>query len=211
MTTRLGAGNADLAAIGLGLVGADVDEPVGDALEQPLDGEIDAALERPLVVVQAAAMRAVDAGDRPPAAEPGADQPAVDAALGAVAVHHVGLERAEVAHQLAHGAQIGGRDLPAHGKSRRAEREPRRDRGDQLVLEGAAVERIADDADRVAGLRLGAGEIDDVAEDAADRRADDVDDAETRHCHTLEPDGCPARGDAVGTDDKINSTKHGRR
>ena len=152
-------------------------------LEHPLDREIDAALDRPFAVVQAAAVRAVDARDRPPAAEPGADQPAVHAALRAVAVHHVGLERAEVAQQLARGAQIGRRDLPAHGEAGGAEREPRRDRGDQVVLEGAAFERVADDADRVAGLRLGAREIEDMAKDAADRRAHEVDDPETGGCH----------------------------
>jgi hypothetical protein len=39
----------------------------------------------------------------------------------------------------------------------------------------------------VAGRRLSVREVDDVPEDAADRRADEVDDAETRRCHARKP------------------------
>ena len=45
-----------------------------------------------------------------------------------------------------------------------------------LVLETAAGGGVADDADLVAGFGLGIDEVDDVPEDAADRRAHDVDD-----------------------------------
>src|SRR5262249_32827849 len=152
--------------------------------ELPLGREVDAALDRLFAVMQAAAVRAVDAGDRPPAAEPAADQTAVAAALRAVAMHHVGRERADMAQEIARGAQVGRRDLAAHGKARSAEGEARGDCRDQVVLEGAALERVADDPDVVAGGRLRGREIEDVAEDAADRRAHQMDDAETGLCHT---------------------------
>ena len=48
----------------------------------------------------------------------------------------------------------------------------------------AAGQAVADDADVVAALGLAVGEIEDMAENAADRRA--------RHMHDLEADGSPA-------------------
>jgi len=71
--------------------------------------------------------------------------------------------------------EIGERDVPPHGKSRRPECQPRRHLGDDIVLKAPAGRGIADDANFMAGRRLGVGEIDDVAEYATDRRTDDMD------------------------------------
>src|SRR5215470_13522182 len=50
----------DLMAIGLGLVSADMNDCVGEALEQSFDGEIDAASGRTFIIVQAAAVRRIE-------------------------------------------------------------------------------------------------------------------------------------------------------
>src|SRR5262249_40594222 len=110
---------------------------------------------------------------------------------------------------VAGGAQVGRRHLAPHGKARGAESETRSDRGDQVILEGAALERAADDADVVAGRRLRGGEIEDVAKNAADRSAHEVDDAKTRLCHTLDPDGGRAP-EGAATREKFASIVHGR-
>jgi hypothetical protein len=60
----------------------------------------------------------------------------------------------------------------------------------------------------VTGGRLRTGEIEDVAEDAADRRAHQMDDAETGFCHTHEPDDGRTMG--ATTRGKFASIVHGR-
>ena len=167
---------ADLLAVDLGLVGADVDEGVGHPFQHALDAEVEHAFERALVVMQAAAMGRVDAGDRPAPAEPCGDQPPVGATLGAMAMQDVGDDLAEMLEHPAHRHEIAQRDAAPHRKARGAERELRADRCDELVLETAAGGGVADDADVVAGFGLGIDEVDDVPKDAADRRAHDVDD-----------------------------------
>ena len=92
----------------------------------------------------------------------------------------VGAERRKVRKNAANRCEIGERDLPPHGKSGRPQRQPRRRLGDDIVLEGAAGRGIANNADFMAGGGLSVGEIDDMAEYAADRRADDMDDAKPR-------------------------------
>ena len=87
----------------------------------------------------------------------------------------VGIEGAHLPHGAEGRCDIGRRDLTAHREAADAKREARRDAREELLLVGAAGGRIADDADRVAGFRLLFGEIADVAEDAADRRAEAMD------------------------------------
>ena len=116
---------ADLLAVDLGLVGADMDEGVGHPLQHALDAEIEHAFERALVVMQAAAMGRIDAGDRPPPAEPCGDQPPVGAALGAMAMQDIGNDLAEMLEHPAHRHEVAQRDAAPHRKARGAERELR--------------------------------------------------------------------------------------
>jgi hypothetical protein len=75
-----------------------------------------------------------------------------------------------------HCDEIAQGNAAMHREAGGAERELGRDGGDDFVLEPAAGQGVADDADIVTGSGLGIDEIDDVAEDAADRGANDVDD-----------------------------------
>ncbi len=153
-----------------------MDEGVGHPLQHALDAEIEHAFERAFIVVEAAAMGCVDAGDRPPPPEPGCDQAAIGAALGAMAVQDVGADFGEMLQHVPHGDEIAQRNAAMHGEAGGAKRELGGDGGDDLVFETAAGQGVADDPDIVAGLGLGIHEIDDMPEDAADRGTNDVDD-----------------------------------
>jgi hypothetical protein len=59
-----------------------------------------------------------------------------------------------------------------------AELHPWRELGEGRVRPFAPGQAVGDDADRVPAFRLADGDIDDVAEDAADRRAHRVKDAQ---------------------------------
>jgi hypothetical protein len=177
---RLAAGDADLAAISLGFVGADVDERIGQALERALDAKIDPAFQRMLVVVQRAAMERIEAGDRPSPAEPSRNQAAVDAAFRTMAVENIGGEPSDFREYAPSGDEIGQRNAPRHGKARRPEREIGGGLGDDIVLEASAGRGIANDPDLVSGFGLGSGKIDDVAENAANRRAHHVHDFQSQ-------------------------------
>ena len=100
-------------------IGALEQEGVGPAGKGPLGGHVEPMLRRAQRIVEAAAVRRVDAGGAVPV-RPGRE-PGVEAALGAVPVHHIG---AEVGYERTH-AQ-GAREVAEprqarHGQARDAE------------------------------------------------------------------------------------------
>ena len=99
-----------------------MDEGVGHPLQHALDPEIEHAFERAFVEVEAAAMGGVDAGDRPPPSEPGRDQAAIGAALGAMAVQDVGADLGEMFQHMPHGDEIAQRNAAMHRETGGAER-----------------------------------------------------------------------------------------
>ena len=179
-----------------------MDEGVGHPLQHALDPEIEHAFERAFVEVEAAAMGGVDAGDRPLSPEPGRDHPAIGAALGAMAVQNVEADLGEMFQNVTHRDEIAQRNAATHRDAAGAERESGRDGGDDLVFELAAGQGVADDADIVTGSGLCVDQIDDVAEDAADRGANDVNDLQPiRHLHEKILQVCrEARRDAGDVD-----------
>ena len=68
--------------------------------------------------------------------------------------------------------------MALHGCLPDAERQARFHGREQFLFEGTAGAGIADDADFVSGGHLRVGEIAHVAEDAADRRSEAMDDAQ---------------------------------
>ena len=70
-----------------------------------------------------------------------------------------------------------GRRFAADREPVHAELQPRRELGQRLVGALAAGEAVGEDADMMAAIDLAVGEVEDVAEDAADRRAHGVQDA----------------------------------
>src|SRR5215213_1686433 len=74
---------------------------------------------------------------------------------------------------------IGRSKLALHGESRNAELHLRRDGRERRLGSGAAGGAVADDADVVSARGLTACDIEDVAEDAADRSPGDVHDPES--------------------------------
>ena len=154
---------------------------VGDALHLAFDPEEEAAGGCALVVVEAAAMRRIEAGDRPPRAlEQGAENAGIDPALGAVAMQDVGTHVPYQRERPPRRSGIAQPDMALHGCSPDAERQARFHGREQFLFEGTAGGGIADDADFVAGGHLRVGEIAHVAEDAADRRSEAMDDAQGR-------------------------------
>src|SRR5262245_52715100 len=120
--------------------------------------------------MQAAAMRRVDRlGLEAPALQPAPGEAGIGASLGAVAVQHVDPELAgELGHLSGH-APVAEADLPGHGDAGQTERaivgEP--SHGHWIAFGS----RVANDADLGAETSLGEREVVDVAEQAAYRRA----------------------------------------
>ena len=79
--------------------------------------------------------------------------------------------------KCAHDQHVGGMRLAADGEAMHAELQARRDLRQRGFGAFAAGEAVGDDADLVAALGLAVGEIEDMTEDAADRRAHRVQDA----------------------------------
>jgi hypothetical protein len=71
---------------------------------------------------------------------------------------------------------IGGKRFTPNGQTMNAELEPGRDRGQRRFGPFAAGKAIGDDADMVAAVGLAVGEVEDMTEDSADRRANRVQD-----------------------------------
>ena len=106
-----------------------------------------------------------------------AGEPRIGAALGAVAVQHVDAELGGELGDLCHGAPVAEAELAGHGNARQAEgaivAQTAELHGDFI----AAGARIAHHADFRPKLGLAKGEIVHVAEQAADRRAQAMQDA----------------------------------
>ncbi len=98
------------------------------------------------------------------------------AGLGAVAVQHVRLQFADHALESGPDQQVGRQRLAADRRAVNAELEARRDFRQCLLGPFAAGEAVGDDADVMAAIGLAVGEIEDMAENAADRRARRVQD-----------------------------------
>ena len=129
-------------------------------------------------------MRAIDARHLAAThAQHRADGPGEDAALGAMTVQDIGLEIANVPVEAACGFQVARGDLAPHRETRDAEGELRGEAGNGRILERAAGRSVANDANLMAGPGLGDRQIRDVAENAADRSADDMNDAQGRGGH----------------------------
>ena len=76
----------------------------------------------------------------------------------------------------AHTSDVGGNGFAVNGEAMNAELEAGRDLRQRRLGAFAAGEAVGDDADMVAAVGLSIGEVQDVTEDAADRRAHRVQD-----------------------------------
>ena len=152
-TTRtMPRGAPTMASIGVAGECAFEQEQFGAAAEKPLDRAIDHAAQRVAAVMQRAAVRRVDA-DR------GArrHQPHEGAALGAVAVQHVGVERCEMARDMDEApARSPGPSSRCMANRDDAELHLRRDGRERGLGARAAGRAVADDADVMAARRLAA-------------------------------------------------------
>ena len=146
-------------------------EQLGAAAEIPLDRAIDHAAQGVAAVMQRAAVRRVDPNGRGRR-----HQPRKGAALGAVPVQHIGIERGEVARHANEAHQVGGAQFAPHGHPRNAKLHVRRDCRKRSLRARAAGRAVADDADVMPKCGLAACDVDDVTEHAADRGAGDVHD-----------------------------------
>ena len=99
------------------------------------------------------------------------------AGLGAVAVQHVRFQFADHALESGPHQNIGRQRLAANRRAVNAELEPGSDFRQRLLGAFAAGEAVGDDADVMAAIGLAVGEIEDMAKNAADRRARGVQDA----------------------------------
>ena len=70
--------------------------------------------------------------------------------------------------------------IAVHGDARRAERQMRGQFRQERLGAGASRPGVAQDADLVAALALAAGKIEHMAEEAARRRSEDMEDAQRR-------------------------------
>ncbi len=166
-------GRADDALIGVAGKCALEQEQVGRIHQRALEPRVELALEGVEGIMQRAAMRGVDA-DGVVGAPPHADE---GAGLGAVAVHHVGLERGDQAPHAKPHQDIVGRWLAADRYSVHAELQPRCELGKRLVGAFAAGQAVGENADMMAAIDLAVGDVEDVAENAADRSTHGVQDA----------------------------------
>lgn len=164
---------ADDALIGVAGKRAFEQEQVGRVHQRTLEPRVKLALEGVEGIMQRAAMRGVDA-DGVVGSPPHADE---SAGLGAVAMHDVGLERGDQAPQAEPDQHIVGRRFAADRHPVHAELQPRCELGKGLVGALTAGETVGEDADMMATIDLAVGDVEDVAEDAADRSAHGVQDA----------------------------------
>ena len=93
-----------------------------------------------------------------------------------MAVQHVRLQFADHALESGPHQKIARQRLAANGRAVNAELEARGDFRQRLLGAFAAGEAVGDDADVMAAVGLAVGEIEDMAENAADRRARGVQD-----------------------------------
>jgi hypothetical protein len=95
-----------------------------------------------------------------------------------VAVQDIRFQLTDQALEPGPHQRVGGKQLAANGNAMYAEFETRRDFRQRLFGAFAAGEAVGDDADVMAALGLAVGEVQDMAEDAADGRARRVQDTE---------------------------------
>ena len=114
--------------------------------------------------------------DHAPARPAQGREPGEDAALGAVTVKHVDADGERPRPHGAQGREIADMRIAVHRDPRDAEGEMRREFRERALGPLASGRGVADEADGVPGLGLEAGEIDDVAKQAADRSPEHVED-----------------------------------
>ena len=174
-------GSADFAFEHLGAKGAFEQIQVAAPHQKALGGQIKFAGKRVVAEQQAAAMRRIGA-HRAPVAE---RQPRIGAAFGAVPVHHVGFGLRDPAHDMAKRGTS-----PGPGWRRMAMRvRPSASEGstarNAVIGALAAGAECGNQADAVAARDLRLGQIEHMAEQAADRRAQDVQNVQGSHCSKL--------------------------
>src|SRR5690606_21664388 len=130
------------------------------------------------------AVRRVEAGYAIPVDPQGcADEPGDGATLGAVPVQDIRPQSLDFTKAFPEGSYVRRADCAADGQPDEPEREMGADLVEERVLEGAAREAVADDADGMACLRMELGEIAHMAEDPADGRPEAMDDAQGTVSH----------------------------
>ena len=105
------------------------------------------------------------------------------AGLGAVAMQHIRLQPPDQAHEMRPYQRVGRKRLAADREAMNAELQAWRDLRQRRFGAFAAGEAVGDDADVMAAIGLAVGEIEDVAEDSADRRAHRVQDTKRLICN----------------------------
>ena len=168
---------ADLGVEDVGAVGAFKQIEIAARHQQAFEPEIDLAGQVAVVEQQAAAMRRIGPHRR----LAGKGKPGEGAAFGAVAVHDVGLGRANAARDMVAGGKIGRTERPLNGGQRQAERQRRRQAGEHRLGGVAAGQAVGNDADAMAARDLALHQIGDVAKQPADRRAQNVKNIEGLH------------------------------
>jgi hypothetical protein len=78
------------------------------------------------------------------------------------------------------GQDVGGKRFAVNGETMNAKLEARRDLRQRSLGAFAAGQAVGNDADMVAAVGLAVGEVQDVTEDSADRRARRVQDTKRR-------------------------------
>ncbi len=166
----------------LGAKGAFEQIQVAAPHQKALGGQIKFAGQRVVAEQQAAAMRGIGA-HRARVAE---GQPRIGAAFGAVPVHHVGFGIRDPAHDMAKRWHIARSGLAAHricGKGR--VQATVRSARNAASARSPPVPSAAIRPDAVAARDLRLGQIEHMAEQAADRRAQDVQNVQGSHCSKL--------------------------
>ena len=93
-----------------------------------------------------------------------------------MAMQHVRLQPLDQAHEPRPYQKVRGRRLAMNWQAMHAELQARGDLGQCGLGAFAAGEAVGDQADMVAAVGLSVGEVEDVADDSADRRAHRVQD-----------------------------------
>src|SRR5665213_1767027 len=99
------------------------------------------------------------------------------AGFGAVSMQDVRLQPADQPHETGPHQDVGGKRFTANGEAMNAKFEPGRDRGQRRFSPFAAGKAVGDEADMVAAVGLAVGQVQDMTEDSANRRANRVEDA----------------------------------
>ena len=163
---------ADGALVGVARELAFEQEQVGAVHQRPFEAAIECALQRIQRVVQRTAMRRIDANGFFRAGL----QANESAGFGAMSVQDIRVQPADQAHEMRPHQNVGGKRFAANGETMNAKLEPGRDRRQRRFSPFAAGKAVGDNADMVAAVGLAVGEVQDVTEDSADRRANRVQD-----------------------------------